>query len=600
MFGASLTSCLSLFSLNIYFISATNGTPPTVITVVDSADDEQPPSPRQTTIRIRGPKRNRPKRNRDETSQHASSEQHRMRSMQRDIFGDESSLSTSPQVDPLLLYQSQQQSQMMQQMQPNQVQQMQPNQVIQQMMQLMQQQGNNGFQNNGFNLMPGNHMPGNNGSFGINNMMDMMQQMMMMFGNNNTSPSTGFDTNDIGNNNTSPSTGFDTNLWSSRNANARFGTRPFDSSSRNANARFDTNPRPSDLSSRNANASFDTNPRPSDSSSRNANDSFGTRPRPSDSTRNANASFDTNPRPSDSSSRNANDSFGTRPRPSELSMKLQHLMSSNSDNIMQVHMKQRASSTTLPPTVEAQQQLNVNVDSAKPSEVVEEVTETYIYRDFANADAGQLETGSTISHAKLPPSALASQKLPSKFSCQSSNSNYMGVFLHDQHCDAMSRKSEKIWQVKIQHHRWGHNYKTVHMKIIGLGSGYDLQCDAALAYDYASKQLRGPNALTNFSTLYQYQKAKEAEIKSTGLSMYAAMSLSPATIEAKVKEFLRKASTDANCESSLERGAVAKASVSNVGDTDAASGNGVTLAPRPKKQGSKAMGENEIIDLSND
>ena len=266
-------------------------------------------------------------------------------------------------------------------------------------------------------------------------------------------------------------------------------------------------------------------------------------------------------------------------------------------------MKQRASSTTLPPTVEAQQQLNVNVDSAKPSEVVEEVTETYIYRDFANADAGQLETGSTISHAKLPPSALASQKLPSKFSCQSSNSNYMGVFLHDQHCDAMSRKSEKIWQVKIQHHRWGHNYKTVHMKIIGLGSGYDLQCDAALAYDYASKQLRGPNALTNFSTLYQYQKAKEAEIKSTGLSMYAAMSLSPATIEAKVKEFLRKASTDANCESSLERGAVAKAydwECDPTFVTDAASGNGVTLAPRPKKQGSKAMGENEIIDLSND
>lgn len=69
----------------------------------------------------------------------------------------------------------------------------------------------------------------------------------------------------------------------------------------------------------------------------------------------------------------------------------------------------------LPPSVEAQQQLlNVNIDSAKPSEVVEEVAETYIYRDFANADAGQLETGSTISHAKLPPSALASQKLPSK------------------------------------------------------------------------------------------------------------------------------------------------------------------------------------------
>lgn len=82
----------------------------------------------------------------------------------------------------------------------------------------------------------------------------------------------------------------------------------------------------------------------------------------------------------------------------------------------------------LPVAVEAQQQLlNVNVDSAKPSEVVEEVAETYIYRDFANADAGQLETGSTISHAKLPPSALASQKLPSKLGAMLSDPDLAAV-----------------------------------------------------------------------------------------------------------------------------------------------------------------------------
>ena len=49
--------------------------------------------------------------------------------------------------------------------------------------------------------------------------------------------------------------------------------------------------------------------------------------------------------------------------------------------------------------------------NSEPLEV-EQVPESYVYRDFASADPGQLETG--IAHKNMPPSALQSQKLPSK------------------------------------------------------------------------------------------------------------------------------------------------------------------------------------------
>ena len=51
------------------------------------------------------------------------------------------------------------------------------------------------------------------------------------------------------------------------------------------------------------------------------------------------------------------------------------------------------------------------IPNSKPREV-EQVTESYVYRDFASADPGQLEPG--IAHKNMPPSALQSQKLLSK------------------------------------------------------------------------------------------------------------------------------------------------------------------------------------------
>lgn len=49
-------------------------------------------------------------------------------------------------------------------------------------------------------------------------------------------------------------------------------------------------------------------------------------------------------------------------------------------------------------------------------EDVQQISESYIYRDFAHANAGQLDAGAGISHHSnnMPPSSLQSQKLPSK------------------------------------------------------------------------------------------------------------------------------------------------------------------------------------------
>ena len=58
------------------------------------------------------------------------------------------------------------------------------------------------------------------------------------------------------------------------------------------------------------------------------------------------------------------------------------------------------------------------IPNSKPREV-EQVTESYVYRDFASADPGQLEPG--IAHKNMPPSALQSQKLPSKLAAMLSD-----------------------------------------------------------------------------------------------------------------------------------------------------------------------------------
>lgn len=49
-------------------------------------------------------------------------------------------------------------------------------------------------------------------------------------------------------------------------------------------------------------------------------------------------------------------------------------------------------------------------------EDVQQISESYIYRDFAHANAGQLDAEAGISHHSnnMPPSSLQSQKLPSK------------------------------------------------------------------------------------------------------------------------------------------------------------------------------------------
>ena len=67
---------------------------------------------------------------------------------------------------------------------------------------------------------------------------------------------------------------------------------------------------------------------------------------------------------------------------------------------------------------------------------------------------------------------------------------------------------------------------------------YNLQADAALAFDEAVKQLRGLDAKTNFSSLDDYEKAKKQELKETGLGSDAAKS--SAVIKAKVIEIVRK------------------------------------------------------------
>jgi len=67
---------------------------------------------------------------------------------------------------------------------------------------------------------------------------------------------------------------------------------------------------------------------------------------------------------------------------------------------------------------------------------------------------------------------------------------------------------------------------------------YNLQADAALAFDEAVKQLRGLDAKTNFSSLEDYEKAKKDELEKTGLSSDVAKS--SAVIKAKVTDIVRK------------------------------------------------------------
>ena len=111
---------------------------------------------------------------------------------------------------------------------------------------------------------------------------------------------------------------------------------------------------------------------------------------------------------------------------------------------------------------------------------------------------------------------------PSKTS-QPKSSRYVGVCYH---------KTNKKWLVVI------YDKKSKRQMNIGY---YKLETNAALAYDKALLQLRGPSAKTNFISEEDYEKAKKSELAETGLSITIAMT--PSAIETKVNEVLCKASS---------------------------------------------------------
>ena len=57
--------------------------------------------------------------------------------------------------------------------------------------------------------------------------------------------------------------------------------------------------------------------------------------------------------------------------------------------------------------------------NSKPREVEPAPVDTYVYRDFANAEPSALNTGTC--HKRMPPQSLQSQKLPSKLAAMLSD-----------------------------------------------------------------------------------------------------------------------------------------------------------------------------------
>jgi len=105
-----------------------------------------------------------------------------------------------------------------------------------------------------------------------------------------------------------------------------------------------------------------------------------------------------------------------------------------------------------------------------------------------------------------------------RFKKKKNTSNYVGVSF---------RQETNKWRSSISHGSMQQR----------LGN-YNLEVDAAFAFDEAAKLLRGPNAETNFATLKDYENAKKLELEKTGMSSDAAMS--PTAIKAKVAEVIRK------------------------------------------------------------
>jgi len=134
---------------------------------------------------------------------------------------------------------------------------------------------------------------------------------------------------------------------------------------------------------------------------------------------------------------------------------------------------------------------------AKVAEVVWKTCPT------ATVDAGSSKRESVKQQKNIAPKKKASI--------------YTGVYYH---------KPTKKWISQI------YDSTNIHL------GRYKVQADAALAFDEAVKQLKGPTAETNFSSLEDYEKAKKQELRETGLGSDAA--LSSASIISKISDIVSK------------------------------------------------------------
>ena len=72
-----------------------------------------------------------------------------------------------------------------------------------------------------------------------------------------------------------------------------------------------------------------------------------------------------------------------------------------------------APASTLPPPIAA--------PNSKPREKEQKPIETYVYRDFANAEETTLDNGNCHGEGRVPAASLQSQKLPSKLAAMLSD-----------------------------------------------------------------------------------------------------------------------------------------------------------------------------------
>ena len=75
---------------------------------------------------------------------------------------------------------------------------------------------------------------------------------------------------------------------------------------------------------------------------------------------------------------------------------------------------------------------NLRAPNSKPREPEKGPIETYVYRDFSNAEPSALSADSSQGDSRMPPQSLESQKLPSKLNKMLSDpGESIYVWLHD-------------------------------------------------------------------------------------------------------------------------------------------------------------------------